>query len=233
MIHNKMSNIRNTVQTSRNSQMDDNIYLYGAGGHARVIAGILASTKRNVIGILDDDKRKKGAKINDYEVLCYEDYREKDEIENSSIIIAIGDNKKRKNVVNILARGNNIKYATAIHSSALVNERVIIEGGTVVMAGVVINCDVKIGQHVIVNTSSSIDHDCEIGDYVHISPGVHIGGDVKVGEESWIGLGSAIINNCKIGRNVIVGAGSVVIKDIPDSWVVVGNPARFLRMNKK
>jgi acetyltransferase-like isoleucine patch superfamily enzyme len=27
--------------------------------------------------------------------------------------------------------------------------------------------------------------------------------------------------------------GAVVIKDIPDSWVVAGNPALFLRMNEE
>ena len=30
-----------------------------------------------------------------------------------------------------------------------------------------------------------------------------------------------------------IGAGTVIVKDVPDNAVVVGNPARILRYNKK
>ncbi len=45
-----------------------------------------------------------------------------------------------------------------------------------------------------------------------------------------IGSGATILANVVIGENALVGAGSVVTHDVPDNAIVVGNPARVLRM---
>lgn len=47
-----------------------------------------------------------------------------------------------------------------------------------------------------------------------------------------IGTGSVILAGITIGESALVGAGSVVTKDVPPGAVVVGNPARVLRMLK-
>jgi bifunctional UDP-N-acetylglucosamine pyrophosphorylase/glucosamine-1-phosphate N-acetyltransferase len=44
-----------------------------------------------------------------------------------------------------------------------------------------------------------------------------------------IGSDTIIVAPVKIGRRVVTGAGSVVIKNIPESTVVSGVPARVLR----
>ena len=44
-----------------------------------------------------------------------------------------------------------------------------------------------------------------------------------------IGTSATILCGITIGENAIVGAGSVVTRDVPDTVVVVGNPARPLR----
>jgi len=36
----------------------------------------------------------------------------------------------------------------------------------------------------------------------------------------------------KIGNNCIVGSGAVITKDFPDNCIIVGNPARVLRMKE-
>src|SRR3989442_3149713 len=45
-----------------------------------------------------------------------------------------------------------------------------------------------------------------------------------------IGSGATILSNLVIGENALVGAGSVVTRDVPDNAIVVGNPARVLRL---
>lgn len=45
-----------------------------------------------------------------------------------------------------------------------------------------------------------------------------------------IGSGATILANVTIGENAMVGAGSVVTKDVPASCIVVGNPAKVLRL---
>ncbi len=44
-----------------------------------------------------------------------------------------------------------------------------------------------------------------------------------------IGSGATILCGVEIGRRATVGAGSVVTRNVPDSAVVAGNPARLLR----
>ena len=55
---------------------------------------------------------------------------------------------------------------------------------------------------------------------------------MRKGELSFLGIGATIIQGIKIGKNVTVGAGSVVTNDIPDNVVVVGNPARIVKIKK-
>ncbi len=49
-----------------------------------------------------------------------------------------------------------------------------------------------------------------------------------IGNNVTVGANVVIIGNIVIGDNVIIGAGSVVVKDIPESCVVAGNPAKVI-----
>src|SRR3954447_21169343 len=45
-----------------------------------------------------------------------------------------------------------------------------------------------------------------------------------------IGSGAVVLGGVTVGAGALVGAGAVVTRDVPPSSVVVGNPAKFLRM---
>ena len=45
----------------------------------------------------------------------------------------------------------------------------------------------------------------------------------------WIGGNSVICPGVTIGNNVVVAAGAVVTKDVPDSVLVGGNPAKIIK----
>lgn len=53
---------------------------------------------------------------------------------------------------------------------------------------------------------------------------------IHIKEHVWIGAGATILPGICIGKNAIVGAASVVTKDVPDYAVVVGNPAKIVKM---
>ncbi len=55
-------------------------------------------------------------------------------------------------------------------------------------------------------------------------------GGAEVGDHARIGANSTILPGVKIGRNSLIGAGSVVVDDVPEDTVVVGNPARPIKM---
>jgi acetyltransferase-like isoleucine patch superfamily enzyme len=55
---------------------------------------------------------------------------------------------------------------------------------------------------------------------------------VEVGNNVWIGYGACILRGIEIGDNAIVGTSAVVTKNVPDNAVVVGVPARVVRMRE-
>src|SRR5690625_4746586 len=95
------------------------------------------------------------------------------------VFIAIGDNKRRKELYGKLERlGAN--FPILCHPEAVIGQGVSIGAGTVIMAGSIVNPCTTIGAGCIINTGSTVDHDCLIGNFVHVSPGVHIAGSVSI-----------------------------------------------------
>lgn len=52
----------------------------------------------------------------------------------------------------------------------------------------------------------------------------------EIGNDVWIGSGATILRRVTVGNGAVIGAGSVVTKDIPPYAIVVGNPAKVIRM---
>jgi sugar O-acyltransferase (sialic acid O-acetyltransferase NeuD family) len=205
--------------------MENDIYLYGASGHCKVIIDIITTTGESKIkGILDDNP--KSDFIFNIPVFNTKDF---ETFDDKPLIITIGDNSIRKNIVeNIPA-----VYKIAIHPKSTVSGYAKIGEGTVVMAKAIVNPDAIIGKHCIINSGAVVEHDCTLDDFVHISPNATLAGGVEVGEGTHIGIGALVIQGVKIGKWVTIGAGSVIIKDIPDYAVVVGNPGKIIKYKKK
>jgi acetyltransferase-like isoleucine patch superfamily enzyme len=53
---------------------------------------------------------------------------------------------------------------------------------------------------------------------------------VVIEDDVWIGFNSIIMKGVKIGRGAIVGAGSMVTKDVEPYSVMIGNPARCIKL---
>lgn len=55
-------------------------------------------------------------------------------------------------------------------------------------------------------------------------------GNVIIQDNVWIGERAVILSGVTIGKNAIIGANAVVTKDIPDNAVVVGSPAKVIKI---
>ena len=53
---------------------------------------------------------------------------------------------------------------------------------------------------------------------------------VVIKKGAWIGAGATVLPGVTVGAYAIVGAASVVTHDVPDYAVVVGNPAKAVKM---
>ena len=96
------------------------------------------------------------------------------------------------------------------------------------MIGNPINSCSKVGRHCIINTNACVDHDNCISDFVHVAPGAILAGGVNIEARTWIGAGAVIKDHINICSDCMIGAGATVIKDIMDSGVYAGIPARRL-----
>ena len=146
--------------------------------------------------------------------------------ETHDIIIGIGDPSIREKVYKEL--GNGFNYPSIIHPSAIISQWVTIGKGAVICSGVIITCDIKIGDFSQLNLSTTIGHDCIIGDYFTTAPGVNISGSCIFGNRVYFGTSSAVKQGVSICDNVIIGMGAIVIKDICHSGIYIGNPSNKL-----
>lgn len=206
------------------------IYLYGCGGHAKVILDILHQQGRIVTAFVDDHPPAGITDIHGVPVWSTAEKLATVNSNNSQWIVAIGNNRIRHQIAEKL-QNQGYSFTTAIHPSAQVAQGVEIAPGTVVMANAAINTDSKIGYHVIVNTGATIDHDCRIGDYCHIAPGCSLCGQVYLGNSVFLGVGTSVIPSIKIGDQTTCGAGSVIIKSLPSDCLAYGCPAKIVQTN--
>lgn len=143
------------------------------------------------------------------------------------VIVAIGNNHIRyRKLLELEEAGGRL--CSLVDPAATVSRYALIETGSVVFAGVVVNADARVGMGAILNTGCSVDHDCVLGAGVHVSPGAHLAGGVRVGDLSWIGIGASVRQLVQIGKQVTVGASAAVVADVADMLTVAGVPASRL-----
>lgn len=103
----------------------------------------------------------------------------------------------------------------------------------------------KISSHTFICEGVTIEDEVFVGHGVvfinDLDPRATVGGRPQT-EADWrviatrvcrrasIGSGAVILGGVTIGAGALVGAGAVVTRDVPPNEVVVGNPARFLKV---
>jgi sugar O-acyltransferase (sialic acid O-acetyltransferase NeuD family) len=201
--------------------IDNHLNILGTGGHAKIILDIAKQTNQVIEAFYDDNSQIYNTNFNGYNVIG-----PIEKLTNKNAIIAIGNNKIRKEISN---RVNKVNWKTLIHNATIISENVVIGNGSLIVAGAILQTCTIIGKHCIVNTNASIDHDCVINDFVHISPSATLCGNVAIGEGTHIGAGATIIPNIKIGKWCVIGAGAVITKDVPDYSLVIGIPGKIIK----
>lgn len=205
---------------------------FGAGGHGRVLLdSVVLRNEFEVIGFVDDNPALHGENVHGIRVLGGEAILP--ELLGRGVhhvflgVGGVGDNRPRAEIFGRLCR-LGLRVVNVIHPTAVISRTAVLGNGIAIMAGVVVNSGVRIGDNVIVNTGVLLDHDCRIEDHVHIAPGAVLSGGVRVGPYSHVGTGASVRQNVSIGSGATVGVGSAVVSDVPDRSTVVGVPAKPL-----
>ena len=85
------------------------------------------------------------------------------------------------------------------------------------------------GLGVVIHPNAIIGENTQIYQNVSIA-GRNNRGTPTIGKNVFIGCGACILGGVKIGDNVTIGANAVVLDDIPDNAVVVGVPAKIVKI---
>lgn len=144
---------------------------------------------------------------------------------NCKVIITPDSPKVREKLVD-LYKTIGYEFATVISPLAHVSKSAVIGEGTVIQAGVNVSSATKIGCFCKLNSYCNVMHDNVIGEYTTVAPNAVLLGRVTTGNRSYIGANSTILPNISIGADSTVGAGAVVTRDVAESVIVKGVPAK-------
>jgi acetyltransferase EpsM len=90
--------------------------------------------------------------------------------------------------------------------------------------------DTEISDNCLLLANSFVGHDSFLDRFAHLATNAVVGANVHVGKAVHIGSNATIREKVRIGDYSLIGAGAVVIENVPENAVVVGNPARVLRI---
>jgi sugar O-acyltransferase (sialic acid O-acetyltransferase NeuD family) len=185
--------------------------LYGYGGHAKEVA---AQIGEKVIFFVDDEYSNDITKpLSSFDPEKYH------------MMIAVGDSKARFDIVQKLPK--ETVYFTFVHPTALIlDNNIEIGEGSFIGAYSILTTNIKLGKHALLNRANHIGHDCNIGDYFSAMPGAIVSGNVTIYDCVYMGTNSSIREKLNVHSLSIIGMNSCVVKNINESGVYIGTPAK-------
>lgn len=203
------------------------LVVIGAGGFAKEVLWLAEDCGRSVKGVLDDSLEAQGKELQGSKVIGQ--ISDWPQYQDCQFLVAIGDPRTRKKIVEKMSEFGEPDFATLIHPNVRMSNTVRVGKGTVICAGSILTADIVIGEHNILNLSVTVGHDSVFSSFVTIAPIVAVSGNVTLSELVEVGTGAALRQGITIGRGAMLGMGGVLTKSIPENTMFIGNPAKKFR----
>jgi sugar O-acyltransferase (sialic acid O-acetyltransferase NeuD family) len=206
--------------------MKQDLLIFPFGGNGLEALSCLGD-EYEFLGFIDDNAEKQGGNKLGFPVYSREALKKYPDAKVLAVPGNPGNYKERDKVIAGLHIPEK-RFARVIHPSASIAPLASLGYNCLIMAGVVLTSNCKIGNHVCILPNSVIHHDSEIGDFTLIGSNVSVAGNVTVGKMCYIGTGTSVLNGLSLGNRSLTGLGSVIIRPVPENATVAGNPARIL-----
>ena len=125
-----------------------------------------------------------------------------------------------------------------IEPGFFIRNGVTIGDNAVIMMGAVINIGAVIGEGSMIDMGAVLGGRATVGKHCHVGAGAVLAGVIEpasatpviLEDNVLIGANAVVIEGVRIGHDAVVGAGAIVTEDVPANAVVVGNPAKVIKM---
>lgn len=200
------------------------LLLFGAGGHARVVAdaalssgqwGALRASDRNA-EVCIGELLPGVAMVTLLSLLDFEG-------QVGALHVSIGSNLSRQREAMVLGME---RLATVVHPKASVSPHADVAAGCFLAAQCVVAPGAQLDTGVIINHAAVVDHDVRVGAFSHIAPGAVLGGAAQIGARVLIGAGAVVLPGVSVSDDTVIGAGAVVTANVMAAGTWAGMPAR-------
>jgi sugar O-acyltransferase (sialic acid O-acetyltransferase NeuD family) len=123
-------------------------------------------------------------------------------------------------------RQRNVAVANLVSPMAFISPSAKMGLGVLILDGVFVGARARIGALLTANASAIIEHDTVIGHNVMLGSGTAIAGFVRVEDHCYIGTNATILPNVIVGSGTLLAAGSTATRNLPQSVIAVGSPAK-------
>lgn len=120
----------------------------------------------------------------------------------------------------VIGENCNVCAHTLIESDVIVGNNVTIKSGVYLWDGITIENNVFLGPSVTFTNDKYPRSKVYPDEYMR----------TYIKEGASLGANATVLPGITIGRNSMVGAGAVVTKNVPDNVLVVGNPAKIVKI---
>lgn len=120
------------------------------------------------------------------------------------------------------------RFLSFVHPTTYIAKSAVLGNGNIILANCVINSNAQLGNLNTLQTGTLVGHDTKLGDSNFFAAYSCIGSNIKIGSGNFSGLNCCVKNFVQMGNYNLIGQCANVVKDVEDSIVLVGNPAKPL-----
>jgi sugar O-acyltransferase (sialic acid O-acetyltransferase NeuD family) len=117
------------------------------------------------------------------------------------------------------------RWGTFVHPSAVVANSAKIDPGVFISSFVTVQPGAHLRSWSSIRAGANIGHDAVVYEHGYVGPNATLCGRAVIGFGAHLGPNSVVLDGKSVGKFAVVGIASAVTKDVPEGWVVLGNPA--------
>lgn len=196
--------------------MKEKIILVGGGGHCKACIDVVEQEGKYTIAGVVDTPEKIGQMVLGHRIIGSDVELPKLAQEFAYFLITIGQIKSARRRVEIFSDLKRLgaQLPVVVSPSAYVSPHALVDEGTIVMHGAVVNSCARVDCNCIINSHAIVEHDAIIDSHCHISTGAIVNGGAHIKEQSFIGSQAMIRHGIEIGECSIIGAGMSVLSNV-------------------